>query len=255
MAGPAWVDTHCHLTMLDDDPAAVLNRALAAGVSWVMCPGVDLESSRLARQIAEANPGRVLWSAGLHPHEASRWENEREGILALAAGADAIGECGLDYYRNLSPRQDQLTALRDQLKLGAELKKPIIVHCRDAFSDVYDVVAEIGLGEQVVLHCWTGGPRWTRRFLDLGVTFSFAGPLTYPTGDTVRRGAGRVPPGRAIVETDSPYLTPEPFRAESNEPARVGITGAALAEVWGLGVEEVARLTTDRAAKVFGTPR
>lgn len=255
MAGPLWVDSHCHLTMIDEAPPEVLERAVAAGVTWVMCPGVDLESSHAARGIAAANPDRVLWSAGLHPHEASRWEQERDGIAELAAGADAVGECGLDYYRNLSPRADQRSALRDQLRLSAELGKPIIIHCRDAFSDVFELIDESGIGPQVILHCWTGGPRWTKRFLDLGVTFSFAGPLTYATGDTVRRAAATVPPGRAIVETDAPYLSPEPFRAESNEPARVPITGAALAEVWGLEQEEVARITTDRAAAVLGTPR
>lgn len=254
MTGPVWVDTHCHLTMIDDDPGAVLDRAVAADVAWVMCPGVDLESSRRSRAVADANRDRVLWSAGLHPHEANRWVLERDDIRRLAVDAAAIGECGLDYYRTLSPREDQLGAFRDQIGLGAELGKPIIVHCRDAFSDVHDVVEESGAGEQVVLHCWTGGPRWTRRFLELGVTFSFAGPLTYSTGDTVRRGAAEVPPGRAIVETDSPYLTPEPFRAQSNEPARVGITGAALAEVWGLDVAEAANLTSQRAASVFGVP-
>lgn len=248
-----WVDTHGHLFMLDD-PSAALDRAEASGVSWVMCPGVDAATSEAARDIADRNPGRVLWSAGLHPHDAGRWRDEGDAIAALAATADAIGECGLDFYRNLAPRDSQLLAFDAQLELAAALGKPAIIHCRDAFADVYEVLERMELGERAVLHCWTGGRRWTKRFRDLGVTFSFAGPLTYATADSLRLAAAEVPRDRAMVETDAPYLTPEPKRSEANEPANVALTGATLADVWGVPVAEAAAATTATAERVFGAP-
>ncbi len=256
MTQPAatWVDTHGHLFLMDDSPGEVLERAVAAGVEWLLCPGVDLETSELSRDLAEQFPDRVLWSAGLHPHEAERWPDVANRISELAADAAAIGECGLDWYRNLAPRDAQITAFKAQLQLAGELQKPIIVHCRDAFKDVHRMLDEADLGSRVVLHCWTGGSRWTKRFNDLGVTFSFAGPLTYLTAETLRIAAEYVPHDATILETDSPYLTPEPLRGTPNEPAFVVHTGAALADVWGVSVAEVARLTSETAARVFGRP-
>lgn len=249
-----WVDSHCHLFSLDESPGPVLDRAAAAGVSWVVVPGIDLESSLESRRIAQAEGDRVGWSAGLHPHDASKWPVEGGRIEALAAEAVAIGECGLDFYRNLSPRDAQLDAFRAQLQLAAQLNKPAIVHCRDAFAEVHTELENVALGEQAILHCWTGGPRWTRRFRDLGVTFSFAGPVTFEGGETVRLGAAEAPPERTMVETDTPYLTPPPNRREPNEPANVVTVGSALAAVWGLPVAEVARMTTATAGRVYGRP-
>jgi TatD DNase family protein len=219
-----------------------------------MCPGIDLPTSQLSREIASEYPDTVQWSAGLHPHEASTWPEVRNAISDLAIEASAIGECGLDWYRNLAPKAHQVAAFADQLTLARDLHKPIIIHCRDAFADVYEMVGDADVGEHAVLHCWTGGPKWTKRFGELGVTFSFAGPLTYTTADTLRLGAAQAPPERTMVETDSPYLTPEPKRSQPNEPANVPLTGAALAAVWGVDVEEVARLTTETATRVFGAP-
>ena len=250
-----WVDTHCHLFLLEDRPSQVLDRAAEAGVGWVMCPGIDLLTSQRAAEIAQEHPDRVIWSAGLHPHDASTWSTVADDIAQMAADAWAIGECGLDWYRDLAPREHQIQAFADQLGLARELGKPIIIHCRDAFADVYEMVGDAGLGELAVLHCWTGGPKWTRRFRELGVTFSFAGPITYTTADTLRLGAAEAPPERTMVETDSPYLTPEPHRSLPNEPAHVPLTGRALADVWGVDPAEVAQLTTTTAARVFGGPR
>ncbi len=246
-----WVDTHCHLFMSDEPASALLDRALAAGVDWVVVPGTDLGRSLEARNLASEHPGRVLWAAGLHPHDANSWPDQRGRLMALAVDADAVGECGLDYYRDLSPRDEQRKAFSEQLQLAVDLDKPVIVHCRDAFADVYEYVEQLAHGERVILHCWTGGPRWTKRFRELGVTFSFAGPVTYPTGDTVRRGAAEAPPERTLVETDTPFLTPPPDRHLPNEPSNVPIIGGALAGVWGIDMAEVARLTTAHAARLF----
>jgi TatD DNase family protein len=245
-----WVDTHCHLQLDERDPEELLARA--SDVDWIVVPGVDLDSSMAALGLASRHPGRVLATAGLHPHDAEEWARQGPAIAAIASEVSAIGETGLDFYRNLAPREHQIASFRAQIELALEHGKPIVVHCRDAFADVHAIVEETGVGPQAVLHCWTGGPKWTRRFLDLGVMFSFAGPVAFDTGETVRLGAAEVPPDRALVETDTPYLAPPPHRGERNEPAWVALVGAALAGVWGLPVEETAAATTSNAERVFG---
>lgn len=246
-----WVDTHCHLQLSDEEPGQLLDRAHAAGVAWVVAPGTDLATSRASRDLARAHPATVVPTAGLHPHDADRWPEEGEAIAGLAEDAAAIGECGLDFYRNLSPRDVQRTVFRQQIELAADLGKPLIVHCRDAFSDVHAILEETGAGPRAILHCWTGGPRWTRRFVDLGATFSFAGPITFETGETIRLAAAEAPPERTMVETDTPYLTPPPHRRAPNEPANVVRVGEALAAVWGVPIDEAARITTANAERVF----
>ena len=247
-----WVDSHCHLHLAGRDPEELLRRARAAGVSWLVCPGTDAAGSQQALSLAAAHPGVVLAAVGLHPHDASRWPEEGERIAALAVSAAAVGECGLDFYRDLSPRADQVAALRAQFALAVALDKPLVVHCRDAFAALHDELERAGVGPRTVLHCWTGGPRWTARFAALGATFSFAGPITYPTGGTTRAAAEVAPPDRTMVETDTPYLTPPPHRDAPNEPANVVAVGEALARVWGMDPGEVALRTSATAARVFG---
>ncbi len=244
-----WVDTHCHL-QLDDRPAAELLER-ARDVDWIVAPGVDAASSLAGLELARAFPGRVLATAGLHPHEAERWAEEEPEILRLADHVSAIGETGLDFYRNLSPRAAQLDSFNAQIQLAQDKNLPLIVHCRDAFTDVHDIIERHGVGARTILHCWTGGTRWTKRFLELGVTFSFAGPVAFETGDTIRLGAALVPPERAIVETDTPYLAPPPHRGEVNEPAWVEHVGSALADVWGLEQSAVATITSENATRIF----
>lgn len=245
-----WVDTHCHLQLDGRDPELLLERA--TDVRDVIVPGVDLASSRAARALSRRHEGRVAFTAGLHPHDAAKWSVEREDLLVLMHEAVAIGETGLDFYRNLAPREAQLESFAAHHRIAVELGKPLVVHCRDAFRQIHELLERGGAGAWVVMHCWTGGPRWSRRFSELGVTFSFAGPVTFETGDTVRRGAAVIPPDRVLVETDTPYLAPVPHRGELNEPAYVALVGEALARVWGVDRSEVARLTSDRAATVFG---
>ncbi len=247
--GREWIDTHCHLQLADASPDVSIRRA--GEVVRIVVPGVDLASSRAAIELARRHPDRLLATAGLHPHEASRWPGESEAITELAPSVAAIGETGLDFYRNLAPREAQIASFAAQLDLAKSVDKPLIVHCRDAFAEVYDLLERHGAGQWVVLHCWTGGPRWSKRFKELGVTFSFAGPVAFETGDTVRRGAAVIDPSTVMVETDTPYLSPPPHRGEDNEPRRVALVGAALAQVWGMPTDEVAVQTTARARLVF----
>jgi TatD DNase family protein len=244
-----WVDTHCHLQIDEREPASLLERA--PGVDWLVVPGVDLDSSKASLDLASIHPGRVLATVGLHPHDASKWPDQETALVELADGAAAIGETGLDFYRNLSSREEQMAAFLGQIAIAEAVDKPIVIHCRDAFAEVFEILDRTGAGPSSVMHCWTGGPRWTRRFLDLGVTFSFAGPVAFETGGTVRLGAAEVPPERALVETDTPYLAPPPHRGEPNEPGWVPLVGEALAAVWGLPAEEVAVMTTANATRVF----
>jgi TatD DNase family protein len=244
-----WVDTHCHLQLDGRPPSELLARA--DNVDWLVVPGIDAESSQAAADLAAAWPERVFATAGLHPHEAMRWPAEQGAITAMAAQAIAIGETGLDFYRNLSPPTDQEIAFAAQLELASSLDKPVVVHCRDAFEQVHRLIESAGIGKNAILHCWTGGTRWTRRFLDLGCWFSFAGPIAFETGETIRLGAALVPPERALVETDTPFLTPPPHRGLPNEPGFISLVGKALARVWGLDVERVMQATSLNATRVF----
>ena len=244
-----WVDTHCHLQLDERRTGDLLARAVEHLV-WLVAPGIDAASSEASVRLA-ASHSDVLATAGLHPHDAERWEAERTRIEALVPSVSAIGETGLDYYRNLAPIAEQRRSFLDQIEIAIAADLPVIVHCRDAFADVYEILGSTSA--RAILHCWTGGPKWTKRFVEIDtVTFSFAGPVAFVTGDTVRRGAALVPPERCMVETDTPYLAPPPHRGELNEPAFVRYVGAALAEVWGMSIEAVASQTTANAAKVFG---
>lgn len=246
----SWVDTHCHLQLDGRPPSELLARA--RDVAWVVAPGVDLDSSVASVALAAEHPGRVLPTAGLHPHDASRFDDQWPRLQALAEDVVAIGETGLDRYRMHSPLDDQVRSFRAHAELALGLGKPLIVHCRDAFSHVHEILDQTGAAAVAVLHSWTGGRKWTRRFLDLGVTFSYSGVVAFDTGDTVRLGAELVPPERTLVETDTPYLAPPPHRGERNEPAWVALVGAALGRVWGIPTEEVAGVTTANAGRVFG---
>jgi TatD DNase family protein len=217
----------------------------------MVVPGIDAGSSQGAIELALAYPERLVATAGLHPHEADQWEEQRHQLSTMIPDVAAVGETGLDFYRNLSDPIAQESSFVAQIRLAVDHDKPIVVHCRDAFARVHELISEHGVGPSTVLHCWTGGPRWTKRFLDLGCWFSFAGPVAFDTGETIRLGAELVPPSRAMVETDTPYLAPPPHRGEPNEPAWVEYVGAALARVWSIPLHEVAEQTSRNARAVF----
>ena len=251
------IDTHCHL----DDPAydadrdAVLARAAAAGVASVVTIGTDLATSRRAVELTRAFP-QVSAAVGIHPHDAGQWT--AEAVAALEALAQepkvvAIGEVGLDYARDLAPRDRQRAAFREALQLAHRRRLPVVIHCRDAWDDCFAIVREV-LQPPVrgVLHCFTGGPAELTTALDLGLTIAFAGNLTFKNADPLRAVARQVPIERTVLETDAPYLAPQSHRGQRNEPAYVAETAQVLAGLKSLGSEDVARITTVNAHALFG---
>jgi TatD DNase family protein len=247
-----WVDSHCHAHGAGDADAQVA-RARDAGVEWMVCVGTDLPTTRQALDLA-ARHADVYATAGLHPHDASKLAAEWEMLEALAV-TDAcvgIGEAGFDLYYEHSPRDEQEAAFRFQIRLATRLGKPLVIHSRDAWADTFRVLEDEGVPKHTVFHCFTGGPDEARRALALGAHLSFSGIVSFKAAEALRDAARLAPEDRILVETDAPYLTPEPFRGRPNEPALVPYVGAALATARGVEPEVVAAATRANAARLFG---
>jgi TatD DNase family protein len=247
--GP-WFDHHCHLG--PDDAAGALAAAQAAGVARLVTVGTDAARSGEALAIARAHPGVVWATAGVHPHEA-----RHGGVDVVAALLDepevvAVGECGLDYYYDHSPRDRQRQVFADQIGLARERGLPLVVHTRDAWDDTIDVLAAEGVPERTVIHCFTGGPVEARRCLDLGAHLSFSGIVTFKNAVDVRAAAIDCPLDRLLVETDAPYLAPVPHRGRPNQPAFVAIVGRSIAEARGMGAAELAAVTWSTTSRFYG---
>jgi TatD DNase family protein len=249
------IDSHAHLTdeRLAGEAAAVVERARAAGVHRVVTIGTGVEGSRAAAALAAILPG-VFAAVGIHPHTAHEaTESALADIEALAREPDvvAVGETGLDYYYDNSPREAQHDSFLRHLDLGRRLGLPVIVHTRDADADTAAILRQAAGGTRGVLHCFTGGRALMETALDLGWYISFAGMITFPKyadADLVRA----VPSDRILVETDSPYLAPLPFRGKRNEPAHVVHVAAAAAAMRGEDVEEFARATVRNTERLYG---
>ena len=252
-------DTHAHLhfpdfaTDLDD----VLMRARAAGVRRMVTIGTDADTSRAAVAIAERDP-EVWASVGLHPHDAAQGD---DGVFAelerLAASPRvvALGEMGLDFFRNLSPKPAQEDALRRQLALARRLRKPALIHCRDAHEETLTILAEERVNEVGgIMHCFSGDVAIARRCLDLGLAISLAGPVTYPNARALPDVARFVPGDRLVVETDCPFLPPQPHRGKRNEPSYLVITAGRVAELRGEALEALAVRMAENARRLFGLP-
>ena len=249
---------------------AALARAAAAGVHRVVCVGTGPGTTAAALALAEESaagllaPGSpALWATGgLHPHDASEGSADVLQLLetAISAGASAadggrlvaVGECGLDYHYDHSPRDVQRRAFAEQVAFARRHGLALVIHARDAWDDLFDVLRAEGVPERTVLHCFTGGPGEARRCLDAGMVVSFSGIVTFKNATEVREAVDLVPLDRMLVETDSPFLAPVPHRGKPNEPAFVPLVGAAVASVKGVAPEVVARTTADTASAVFG---
>jgi TatD DNase family protein len=247
------IDTHAHLDALDEDPGAVLARARSAGVERVIAVGTGIESCRATVAIAEREEG-VYAALGIHPHQAGGEEAERLNELReLLADANvvAVGETGLDHYRDYAPRERQRELFEAQLALAAEAGKPVVVHSRAA--DAETAASLEGFGGTVVLHCFSASGLLDPA-LERGWYVSFAGNVTYPNAYDLRASARAVPGERLLAETDSPYLSPQPRRGRPNEPANVVHTVAALAAVRGEDADTLAAQIDANAETAFALP-
>jgi TatD DNase family protein len=252
------VDSHAHLYFehFQADRAAVLTAARAAGVVAFVNVGTDAETTRLSFELAATEPD-VFPTAGVHPNDAHVIDETEWAIVESYARRPAcvgIGETGLDWFRNADRRVEQIAAFERQLSWARELGRPVVIHCREAFADVYETFARAGRGVRGVMHCFSGGPDEARRALDLGLALSFAAPLTYKKNDALRAAAALAPADRVLVETDCPFLPPEGRRGKRNEPAYLPATVDALARARGLRPEEAAELAARNAAALFGLP-
>ncbi len=247
-------DSHAHLywRSYDGDRDEVLERARAADVRRIIVPGTDVSTSQAALDLA-ASELEVYPAAGIHPHDASEANEEaRERIEEMCGLPEcvAVGESGLDFFKEYSPRKAQIEAFYWHLDLARRIEKPLIVHCRDAHEDTARIIAEFG-GVRGVMHCYSHGPRELEPYLEAGFLISFAGPVTYPRNDGNREAARLVPDELLLVETDSPFLAPQERRGKRNEPAYVARVLEKVAEVRGKNPATLARVTSDNAARLF----
>ena len=251
-----FLDSHAHLAdpAFDADRDAVLARARAAGAEGVVCIGESLHAAGRAAAIAAAHPGVAWFTAGVHPHDAAGYDAPRDGeaiAMHLASGAVAVGECGLDYHYDNSPRDRQRDAFAAQLRLAADRGRPVVVHTRDAEDDTRAMVVEAGrAGVRGVLHCYTGSRALAEAAIDVGWYVSFSGIVTFKkwSDDGLLRS---VPDDRLLAESDSPYLAPVPFRGKRNEPAWVRHTVERLAAVRGDSAEHLGALLVANARRLF----
>jgi TatD DNase family protein len=251
------IDSHAHLDdrAFDKDRAALIAGLFAERIG-VINVGADLRSSEAAVRLAERHRG--IWATvGVHPHDARTMTpavlRELED-LATSPKVVAIGEIGLDYYRDLSPRDLQRKAFADQLDLAARLGLPVVIHNRESTDDLLGILRAARRQHRGVIHSFLGDRASAERFLDLGLHLGVGGPLTYPKNDVLREAVRCLPVQRILLETDCPYLTPVPYRGRRNEPAYVRHVAGALAELVERSLEEVAELTTQNAAALFALP-
>ena len=250
-----WTDDHCHLHFRDAAPDAVAEAVVAAreaGVERMVTVGCDVADSVAAIAVAAAHDG-VFATAGVHPHDADGGIDGLAELFTPVGGPVAVGECGLDYFYNHAVRFHQQAVFAAQIELAVGKALPLVVHTRDAWEDTFAILDEHPRPPHTIMHCFTGGPEEARRCLDRGFVLSFSGIVTFPKAPEVAAAAELCPIGSLMVETDAPYLAPAPFRGKPNEPAFVGRTAARLAEVKGIPLEEVGRVTTANFRRLFGT--
>jgi TatD DNase family protein len=257
------VDSHAHLYMthFDEDRDEVIARALDLGVSTIVNVGIDLDSSIRAIELAGKHTGLVA-AVGIHPHEAAgvgRADIARLAELARQTKVVAVGEIGLDFYRNRSPREAQLSAFAWQLELAAELKLPVIVHCRQADSEVLRLLrgwADAGNTPRGrgVAHCFSGDLDAAGQYLDMGFFLSFGAYIGYPGRNHLHELIRSLPRDRLLLETDSPFLPPQSKRGQRNEPAYLVETARVLADITGASLQEAARQTSENACRLFNLP-
>jgi TatD DNase family protein len=253
-AGVQWVDAHCHVhdARIPDGTAGAVDAAAAAGVTTLITVGCDRPTSEAAIAAAAAHP-EVHATVGLHPHDAVQGVDTVVDLLDTP-GIVAVGEAGLDYYYDHSPRETQQRVFAEQIALATDRGLPLVIHSRDAWDDTFAILREVGVPARTVFHCFTGGPDEARQALDLGAVLSFSGIVTFAGAPDVQAAAVLCPLDRMMVETDSPYLAPRPHRGKPNRPAWVAHVGQFVADLRDRPVAEIARATTTTARTFFGLP-
>lgn len=251
-----FFDSHVHLddVRFAEDRDQVIQRALDAGVTIMINVGADMNSTRESLRLAKGHPGIIYAAAGIHPHDAKSATAddylELKGYLALPEVV-AIGEIGLDYHYDYSPREVQRTVFEQQLDLAVAADKPVIIHMREATQDTLNILQQYAGKLQGVMHCFSGSWETARAVLDLGFYLGFDGPLTFANAVKLREVAIKVPSDKILIETDCPYLTPVPHRGKRNEPMFVREVAATLAELKKVDLEEIASLTANNARGLF----
>jgi TatD DNase family protein len=254
------VDTHAHLTLCEPREDELVSVARKAGVRRILTVGLGEDSNPDVVQLARQDEG-VFAAVGRHPNGAGGFDEAAAGALAeLAAQPEvvAIGETGLDFYRDTADHEDQRRAFAAQISIAREAGKPLVIHLRDpegsedAVAEAFATLDGQAHGLAVILHCFSAGPAWAERAGERGWYCSFAGNLTYPTSEPIREAAALVPDDRVLVETDSPFLSPQPMRGKPNQPANVVATAERLAEVRDVAYGELERTVEANAARVFG---
>src|SRR5258708_4587719 len=255
------IDSHCHLAdaKFRDDVEGAIERAHAAGVAQIVSVGAigSIENDRLTTEIAERHKN-VFAAVGLHPHDAKDCTSDRIAALKELASSKkvvAIGESGLDFHYTHSSLEAQVASLRRHLELAAELDLPIVIHCRDAEARLVEIVRAVGIPRRGgVIHCFTGDIDAAREFVTLGFHISFSGIVTFKNSSTVRDTAPTIPADRVMVETDAPYLAPEPYRGRRNEPAFVVRTLEVLAQLRNVDVLTMSAQVIANASRLFALP-
>ncbi len=247
------VDTHCHLDMFEDLDA-VLERMRAAGVERAVTIGVDRASSEWAARAAGDHA--ELWATvGLHPHDAKDRTDElmaRLEELASHPRVVAVGEAGLDYHYDNSPRDVQRAVFAEQIRMAMRAGTALVIHTRDAWDDTFAILESEGVPERTVFHCWSGDPDHARRAVAMGAILSFSGTITFKNASALRDAATVTPTENIVVETDSPFLTPHPHRGKRNEPAYVRHVADAIAALKGVPAEQADRALSANSARLFG---
>jgi TatD DNase family protein len=246
-----WFDSHCHVhdARMPGGTAAAIADAAAAGVAGMITVGCDRETSEAAIAVA-ASHGNVWATVGLHPHDAVNGVDSIVDLLA-ADRVVAVGEAGLDYFYEHSPRDVQRAAFAAQIQLAHARHLPLVIHSRDAWDDTFDVLAAEGVPAQTIFHCFTGGPDEARRCVAIGAFVSFSGIVTFKNAAPIQDAAREVPAERVLVETDAPYLAPVPHRGQPNRPSWVPYVGNFVAAVRGMPPEALAEVVAANMRAAF----
>jgi TatD DNase family protein len=251
-----YTDTHCHIDALDVAPDEAVSRAREAGVSMIVNVATDLASS--AESISLASAFDDVWAViGIHPHnaiEATDHVLKHLSALATHTRVVGIGETGLDYFRDHSPRVRQEEAFREQIRLAKEHDKALVIHCRDAHDDVLRILDEERAPQRTVFHCFSGDTEMVKRCAEHGWFMSFAGNVTFRNAPNLREAAAEAPMELLLTETDAPYLSPHPHRGTANEPSRVAFIVEELAELHGVASWDMGRITSENARRAFAIP-